>query len=93
MYKESGFVFSSFGTNRKAALDELLRQLQGIEQNMLPSIDSLSPEGSERLFLCGDEISLADATLFPTMVFCTFMLPQFFSIKNEQFMGPRLTKW
>jgi len=29
------------------------------------------------LYLCGDDISLADATLFPSLVFATFMLPKF----------------
>lgn len=29
------------------------------------------------LYLCGNEVSLADATLFPTLVFAKYMLPKF----------------
>ena len=43
--------------------------------------------------LCGDTISLADATLYPTAVFAKYMLPQFFQWKESDVLGPRLTQW
>jgi glutathione S-transferase len=38
-------------------------------------IDDLLEEDTD--YLCGSEISLADATIFPTMVFAKHMLPKF----------------
>ena len=92
MYRAKGSIFGSFGTDRKAALSELKRQLQGIE-GMLSSIDNINPEGKNRHFLCGNDVSLADVTLFPTVIFCVFMLPQFFNWEKNDFLGPRLQKW
>lgn len=92
MYKAPGSIFSTFGTDRKAALAELKRQLLGIEQ-MLPSLDSHTSQGASRPFLCGSEISLADATLYPTLIFCEFMLPQFFGWSRGDYMGKRLSAW
>ena len=92
MYKAPGTPFSIYGTDRKAALYELKRQLFGIE-NMLPSIDNCAPEGADRTYLCGSEVSLADVTLYPTIVFCVYMLPKFFQWSLTDFLGPRLLKW
>lgn len=36
-----------------------------------------STSGVSGVYLCGDEISLADVTLFPTLVFTEYMLPKF----------------
>jgi glutathione S-transferase len=58
--------FSVYGS-RKDALNEFCRQLQILDS----LIDSNGP------FLCGEDVSLADAAIFPTMVFATFMLPKF----------------
>ena len=33
-------------------------------------------------FLVGDEITAADAALFPTMVFCDLILPKYFGWKG-----------
>jgi glutathione S-transferase len=65
MYKAAP-PFGSFGT-RKAALVELQKQLLVLE-------DLLVDHG---LYLCGDDVSLADATIFPTLVFLSHMLPKF----------------
>lgn len=92
MYKAPGTMFSTFGTDRKAALAELKRQLVGIE-SMLASLDSHTTLGANRPFLCGSEISLADITLFPTILFCDFMLPLFFGVKREEYLGVRLRNW
>lgn len=79
MYKAPGTPFSTFGNDRKAALNELKRQLNIIEEE-LNTFEDKHPDlkGNLGPFLCGPEISLADATLYPTVVFCVFMLPQFF---------------
>ncbi len=92
MYKAPGSIYGSFGSNRLAALAELKRQLLGIE-NMLSSIDSITSSGSNREFLCGEEISLADITLYPTITFCNYMLPQYFKWNQEDYLGPRLQSW
>ena len=92
MYKAPGTAFSTFGTDRKAALAELKRQLLGIE-SMLPSLDLHTKLGAKRPFLCGSEISLADVTLFPTIIFCEFMLPQFFGWNRGDYLGTRLSAW
>ena len=92
MYKAGGTSYSIYGTDRKAALGELRKQLLGIEQT-IESFDERHPSVRKGDFLCGEDISLADATLFPTMVFCDFMLPQFFNLPQETFMGPILSRW
>lgn len=92
MYKPRGFIFSTFGSNRPLALAELKRQLEAVEK-LLTDFPKTFPDLSLGSFLCGNEISLADATLYPTMVFCKFMLPQFFGWKDEEILGPKLESW
>lgn len=58
--------FGSFGT-RRDALEEFSKQLYVIAEMM-------DPTGP---YLCGSEVSLADATIFPTIVFAAFMFPKF----------------
>ena len=58
--------FGIFGT-RTDALSEFLKQLR--------LMDDLLNEND--VYLCGSEVSLADATIFPTMVFAKHMLPKF----------------
>jgi glutathione S-transferase len=60
--------FGSFGT-RKTALVELQKQLLVLENLLV--VDN------NGLYLCGDDVSLADATIFPTLVFLAHMLPKF----------------
>eukprot|EP01038_Epipyxis_sp_PR26KG_P012482 gene12482-16742_t len=47
------------------------------------------------IFLCGNDITLADVTLFPTIVFCYFILPQFFNWNNDDILPKNgyLSKW
>jgi len=92
MYKAAGTPFSIYGTNRSEGLKELKKQLFLIE-NLLTTFEEYHPELSYGRYLCGDEISLADATLYPTIVFCVFMLPQFFGWDISDFLGPRLHQW
>ena len=49
-------------------MTEFQRQLQLLDV-------MLSTDGKP--YLCGSEVSLADATIFPTMVFAKYMLPKF----------------
>ena len=46
-------------------------------------------------FLCGEDVSLADATLFPSLVFANYMLPKFDSDVNnpEAALPPKLSKY
>jgi glutathione S-transferase len=55
-----------YGT-RKDALKEFSKQLYAIAELV----------GDAGPYLCGDEVALADATLFPTVVFAVHMFPKF----------------
>ena len=92
MYKAPGTPFSIYGQDRSAALFELKKQFLGIEKT-LEKFSKQYPSLRGGPYLCGNEISLADVTLFPTAVFAMFMLPEFFKWKVEGFMGPRLMAW
>ena len=83
-------------TSRTAALRELVTQLGVLE----------ALAHSEGPYLAGREFSLADATVFPTMVFITHMLPKFEETLISQpastaeprdaaagALGPRLLSW
>jgi diadenosine tetraphosphate (Ap4A) HIT family hydrolase/glutathione S-transferase len=71
--------FGNYST-RKDAILEFVKQLQYIE--------ALIVESSGGVYLCGDQVSLADATLFPTMVFASHMLPKF-----DMTVPPKLLQW
>jgi glutathione S-transferase len=92
MYKAKGVPFSIYGNDRKTALTELKRQLLSLDQTIAVFREKHS-NLSCGPFLCGSEMSLADATLFPTMVFADFILPQFFKCHQEEYMGPLLSEW
>ena len=89
MYKTP--PFSIFATDRGAALEELKKQLFGIN-DLVSNFDKTYPSLSGN-FLCGSEISLADAALFPTVVFCMYILPEYFGLEQSKFLGPRLSNW
>jgi glutathione S-transferase len=92
MYKAKGTPFSTFGTDRKAGLTELKKQLMNIN-DLVQKYQDAFPYAKHGNYLCGAEISVADATLFPTMVFCDFMLPQFFSYQESDYKGAITMKW
>ena len=54
-------------SSRHAALQDLKRQLRILDAQ----VDDAGP------FIAGPELSLADATVFPTLVFVLHMLPKF----------------
>ena len=72
--------------DRWKKLAEIHKQLSFFEKNC-----KFSP------YLCGDIVTHADLTVFPTTVFMEFMLPRvfgwppIFTEKDTQF--PRLSKW
>ena len=57
-------------------------------QTQLAILEELA--SGEGPFLAGSEVSLADATAWPTVLFFRFMMPKF---DKQDFMGPRLTAW
>ena len=65
LYKTSP-PFGTYGT-RQDALMEFQHQLQILDKLVI----------DDGLYLCGPEISYADATLFPTLVFANYMMPKF----------------
>lgn len=65
LYKASP-PFGTFG-DRQEALAEYSKQLYMIADMMV--------DGGA--YLCGDDVSLADATLFPSIVFASYMFPKF----------------
>jgi glutathione S-transferase len=84
MYKAASGSFGPFGA-RKDAIAEFLKQLKVIETLIDPS-----PTEQEGMYLCGDEVSLADAALFPTIVFANHMLPKF---DIERPLPPKISRW
>jgi glutathione S-transferase len=78
--------FGIYGS-RLEALDELRRQLLVLND----AADATGP------YLAGKELSLADATVFPTMIFVAHMLPLFSSdgapLDIKAVLGGRLGHW
>lgn len=94
MYRAPGSIFGIYGSDRVQALAALKKQLGGIEDKVEEFYRQFpSSSAASSPFLCGDRLSLADATLFPTMVFCAYMLPKFFGWKESEFLGPNLAQW
>ena len=75
--------FGIYGT-RKDALDEFRKQMK--------VIDDLIDADRDGIYLCGSEVSLADATLFPTMTFARHMLPKF-GIPETDALPPKINSW
>eukprot|EP00984_Skeletonema_dohrnii_P032454 scaffold26687_cov69-Skeletonema_dohrnii-CCMP3373.AAC.2 len=67
--------------DRKSAIKAFEKNLKVIEGFM-------SDEGK---YLCGDEVSLADASLFPTCTFAKYMLPKFDDSQTP--LPPKLNAW
>jgi glutathione S-transferase len=69
--------FGSF-CDRKEAIAEYVKQLEVIENLM----------ADDGPYLCGKEISYADVTLYPSLVFADYMLPKF-----DARLPPKIEKW
>ncbi|CAJ1934723.1 unnamed protein product [Cylindrotheca closterium] len=76
--------FGSFHT-RQDALKEYSKQLYVIAD--------LFPEQTSGPYICGSEVSLADATLFPSVVFASYMYPKFAHLEGSDFIPDKITKW
>mmetsp|Transcript_16102 Transcript_16102/g.16233 ORF Transcript_16102/g.16233 Transcript_16102/m.16233 type:complete len:259 (+) Transcript_16102:133-909(+) len=94
MYAPPGIPIGSVGTNRAAGFVELKRQFYIIE-NQLNYFEEIHPEYRDKLqpFLCGEEISYADAVLYPTLVVALFLLPQVYGYTVTDYVGDRLLTW
>jgi len=79
--------FGTFGC-RSDALREFRRQMQVID-DVVAAAQAADAGSSSGPYLFGSEVTLADATLFPTMTFAKFMLPKF----GEQGLTPTIAKW
>lgn len=68
---------------RAAKLRELLKQLHILESLL------------EGPFFCGEQQTLADLAVFPTLVFCRFLLPRAFGWSEAEVFGgrPKLRTW
>jgi glutathione S-transferase len=73
--------FGTFGS-RKDALKEYSKQLYNIATKM----DDTGP------YMCGSEVSLADASVFPSIVFASFMFPKI-SSGIEQPIPHKIENW
>eukprot|EP00522_Entomoneis_paludosa_P013132 CAMPEP_0172452528 /NCGR_PEP_ID=MMETSP1065-20121228/10159_1 /TAXON_ID=265537 /ORGANISM="Amphiprora paludosa, Strain CCMP125" /LENGTH=372 /DNA_ID=CAMNT_0013204595 /DNA_START=324 /DNA_END=1442 /DNA_ORIENTATION=+ len=80
LYKAEG-PFGIYGT-RKEAVKEFSRQLNVIEDQI--------DEQNDGIYLCGAEVSLADATLFPTCVSVSYIMPKF---DVNPPLPPKMTRW
>lgn len=89
-----GCLYKVVYTNRKSAIVAYRRHINIIE-------GFISNDDNEDCgpYLCGNEVSLADATLFPSAVFASYMLPKFDDMDTPQQrqqqppLPPKLTKW
>mmetsp|Transcript_27650 Transcript_27650/g.90067 ORF Transcript_27650/g.90067 Transcript_27650/m.90067 type:complete len:116 (+) Transcript_27650:416-763(+) len=73
-------------SSRAAALAELREQIGYLQEH----IDEEGP------YLTGKELSLADATIFPTVIFIEHMLPKFLDGETwdaEVVLGKKLLRW
>ena len=81
LYK-AGPPFGNIGS-RKDALKEYSKQLYVIADLM----DGVGP------YMCGTEVSLADATVFPSIVFALYMFPKFEFDSEMQPIPKRIEEW
>ena len=72
--------FGSFGSNRQDAIKEYSKQLYVIADLM---------DDNDTTYMCGNEVSLADATVFPSIVFASYMFPKF---DSQRIFGDDSTK-
>jgi histidine triad (HIT) family protein len=94
LYKASP-PFGMFGT-RSHALLELYRQWQILEQYIPKHDDDATTHHNDNgIYLFGNDITLADATLFPTAVFMSYMYPKFLSstISSLSSLPPKIQSW
>jgi histidine triad (HIT) family protein len=82
LYKASP-PFGPFGT-RKDALKEYSKQLYVLSNLM-------NDDGGP--YMCGSEVSLADATIFPSIVFASYMFPKFEFVSERPPIPKKIEVW
>jgi len=95
MYKNPYLVQSNVAGDRKHSILEIIRQYNILE-SIIQKFYLLHPRFmpvNKKYFLCGNEISLADATLFPTTVFVNYILPKFFGYSEKTIFKPNIKRW
>ena len=87
LYKPASRLPLGDYADRKSALAAYRKHLNIIEGFM--------GDDEDTTFLCGEEVSLADATLFPSLVFASYMLPKFDEDLNnpQEPLPPKLKKY
>jgi diadenosine tetraphosphate (Ap4A) HIT family hydrolase/glutathione S-transferase len=102
LYKPSSRLPIGDYPDRKSAINAYRRNLDIIEGFVSRSYDCEGEDdngttsSSTPAYLCGrGEVSLADATLFPSCVFASYMLPKFDADATRPIppLPPRLTRW
>lgn len=61
-------------------------------RRQLEVINDLIESTDDGIYLCGKEVSLADATLFPSIVFARYMLPKF-DVPVDEALPPKINSW
>lgn len=86
LYKAASRLPLGDYADRKSAIAAYRRNLNVIEGFL---------GDDESTYLCGEEVSLADATLFPSAVFAAYMLPKFDEDSGSPAtpLPPKLTRW
>jgi glutathione S-transferase len=82
--------FGSFGSNRRDAIQEYSKQLYVIAD--------LMENDDTTYYMCGNDVSLADATVFPSIVFASYMFPKFdlqkiFGDVDQPPIPPKIQNW
>ncbi|GMH52514.1 hypothetical protein TrST_g5624 [Triparma strigata] len=81
MYRALGSGFGPFSDDRQSAIDEIIKQLNVISSTV-ENFYEIEKELEDGVYIVGKDISLADATIFPTLCFTEYMLPKFFGYDN-----------
>ena len=90
-----GCMYKAVWPDRKSTILDYRRHINIIE-GFISNNDNDEDCGP---YLCGTEVSLADATLFPSAVFASYMLPKFdddmdtTQQHHQPPLPPKLTKW
>lgn len=89
-YEQNRFSWAKLRWTYRSSLIPSAASHRGASQTQLENMENLaSPEGP---FLAGPEVSVADATVWPTMVFIRFMMPKF-DREESTYLGPKLSAW
>uniref|UniRef100_A0A0G4I7Z5 GST C-terminal domain-containing protein n=1 Tax=Chromera velia CCMP2878 TaxID=1169474 RepID=A0A0G4I7Z5_9ALVE len=88
---EAESVKSMAKTGRVMGLEERALKLKDLDLQ-LSVLDEIASRG-EGPYLCGEQLSLADLTLFPTFCYINFLLPRVFDWPDPFYRSPFLGRW